>query len=68
MNTSDDPMEIMIEGHRIELVYTNERTERHLMPADHPPVPHKADESCWCQPELVFKSNRWAIYRHRRQQ
>lgn len=64
----EDKMDIAIGTTRIELVYSNTRTERHLMPADHPPIPHKADETCWCQPELVHNTKRWAIYRHRRQQ
>lgn len=63
-----DPMENVIERARIELVYTNERTERHMMPTDHPPTPHVADEMCWCEPELVHKTKRWSIYRHKRQQ
>lgn len=63
-----DKMEVAIGATRMEIVYSNEKTERHLMPADHPPVPHKSDETCWCQPELVFHTKRAAIYRHRRQQ
>lgn len=63
-----DKMELAIGATRMELVYTNERTERHLMPADHPPIPHQTDESCWCQPSLEFASARWRIYRHKRQQ
>lgn len=72
MSTDDDSkpdkMEVAIGATRMELVYSNERTERHLMPADHPPVPHVADEACWCEPECVFKTKRWGIYRHKRQQ
>lgn len=72
MSTDDEPkpdkMDEIIGAMRIELVYSNERTERHLMPSDHPPVPHICFDTCWCEPELVFKSKRWAIYRHRRQQ
>lgn len=63
-----DRMETAIGATRMELVYSNERTERHLMPKDHPPIPHKADGTCWCLPEVVHKTARWTIYRHRRQQ
>lgn len=63
-----DPMELMTDQHRLECVFSNERTERHLMPKDHPPIPHSADEQCWCQPELVYKSVRWGVWRHKRQQ
>lgn len=68
-STDDSPpdvMEIWAEGQRIELVYSNQRAERHLMPKDHPPIPHRVDESCWCEPECLHKSERWAIFRHKR--
>lgn len=61
-----DVMEIWSEEQRIELVYTDERTERHLMPTDHPPIPHHVDANCWCSPELIHQGELWSIYRHKR--
>lgn len=61
-----DAMEIWAEGQRIELVYSDKISERHLMPTDHPPIPHRVDADCWCTPELLHQGERWAIYRHKR--
>lgn len=76
MPPADDPLDLRSRAARIYLLYRPEELSDgqpralHVAELDRPPIPHRSDKDCWCEPIVFHRDGETGdeIIQHRRMQ